>query len=71
MFTFLDFEGRLQLMMDTYSTQLGQVDKISHVKGQIDDTKAIMVENIDRLVQRGEQVELLVEQTNNLSMGMY
>ncbi len=34
------------------------------IKGNIDATKNIMLENLDKLLERGEKIELLVEKTN-------
>lgn len=42
------------------------VDAISQVHGQIDELKDIMVKNIENITNRGERLELLVNQTENL-----
>ena len=39
-------------------------DKLALIKGNIDATKNIMLENLDKLLERGEKIELLVEKTN-------
>lgn len=33
---------------------------------QVDEVKNIMVENIERVLERGEKIELLVDKTDNL-----
>lgn len=43
-----------------------EVDAISQVHGQIDELKDIMVKNIENITNRGERLELLVNQTENL-----
>ena len=34
--------------------------------GQVDEVKNIMVDNIERVLERGEKIELLVDKTDNL-----
>lgn len=41
-------------------------DAISRVNGEIDELKDIMVKNIENITNRGERLELLVNQTENL-----
>eukprot|EP00030_Apusomonadida_sp_AF-17_P000774 a176328_409.p1 GENE.a176328_409~~a176328_409.p1 ORF type:complete len:237 (-),score=97.20 a176328_409:78-749(-) len=42
-------------------------DKLASVQAQIADVKGIMVENIEKVLQRGERIELLVEKTDTLN----
>lgn len=42
-------------------------DRIQEVKGQVDELKGIMVQNIDQIADRGEKLELLVDKTEDLS----
>lgn len=42
-------------------------DNISRVKTQIDTVKEVMIENIDRILERGEKIELLVDKTEKLN----
>jgi len=42
-------------------------DKISKVKGEIEDAKTIMVKNIDKVLERGEKIEMLVSKTEDLN----
>jgi len=44
-----------------------EVDKIDKVQGQVDELKGIMVKNIDSLTSRGEQLELLLDKTEDLN----
>ena len=37
------------------------------VRGQLNEVKDIMVENIEKVLQRGEKIELLVDKTEALS----
>uniref|UniRef100_A0A182S9L1 Vesicle-associated membrane protein 7 n=1 Tax=Anopheles maculatus TaxID=74869 RepID=A0A182S9L1_9DIPT len=43
-----------------------QQTEISRVNGEIDELKDIMVKNIENITNRGERLELLVNQTENL-----
>eukprot|EP01104_Vermistella_antarctica_P012798 TRINITY_DN3772_c0_g1_i1.p1 TRINITY_DN3772_c0_g1~~TRINITY_DN3772_c0_g1_i1.p1 ORF type:complete len:220 (+),score=31.86 TRINITY_DN3772_c0_g1_i1:147-806(+) len=42
-------------------------DKIHEIRQQIDDTRDIMHENIDKLLERHEKIEMLVQKTETLS----
>ena len=42
-------------------------DKIKTLKVNIDKTRDIMVENIDKVLARGEKIEILVNKTNYMS----
>jgi len=48
-----------------------QIDTIGAVQGQIDDVKNVMVENIEKVLQRGEKIELLVDKTDRLNQQAY
>ena len=51
---------------DHYNTN-PSVDTIARVQAQIDEVKDVMIENIDRVLERGERIELLVDKTDRLS----
>ena len=40
---------------------------VLQVRGQLNEVKDIMVENIEKVLQRGEKIELLVDKTEALS----
>jgi len=61
-----EFARVLSTQMNFYSNDPA-ADKISEVKKNIDETKAVMVDNIERILERGERIELLVDRTENLS----
>merc|ERR1712072_1475548 len=46
---------------------MGEADAVSKVKGQIEDVKNVMVENIEKVLERGEKIELLVDKTDRLN----
>lgn len=60
-----EFSRILAQDMKHYS-ESREVDAISQVHGQIDELKDIMVKNIENITNRGERLELLVNQTENL-----
>ena len=58
------FSPVLKQKCEFYATN-GDADVISSVKSRIDATRDVMVENIDRILERGEKIELLVDKTEN------
>ena len=61
-----DFSRVLQRQMDFYSRDNG-VERMNRVRGEIDEVKAVMVENIEKVLERGEKIELLVDKSENLN----
>lgn len=51
--------------MDFFSNDKG-ADKINKVKGDIDEVKKTMVTNIEKVLERGEKIEMLVNKTDDL-----
>ncbi|KAK1413682.1 hypothetical protein QVD17_35458 [Tagetes erecta] len=43
-----------------------EIDKIAKVKAQVSEVKGVMMENIEKVLDRGEKIELLVDKTDNL-----
>jgi len=43
------------------------VDKLTDVQDKLEDTRKVLVENIDRILERGERLELLVDAASGLS----
>lgn len=61
------FNSKLKDMMTEYgSTQAGQNDAMKKAQREIDDVRGIMTENIDKLLERGERIDLLVDKTDRL-----
>ena len=52
-----EFSHILKKEMDYYNNN-PDVDAVSKVKGQIEDVKNVMVENIEKVLERGEKVRL-------------
>merc|ERR1711871_925646 len=52
--------------MEYYSND-PSADTLHKVRGQIDEVKDVMVQNIEKLIERGEKIEILVDKTKNLN----
>jgi vesicle-associated membrane protein 7 len=65
-----DFSRVLQNQMDFYSNNPG-ADRINRVRGEIDEVKSVMVHNIEKVLERGERIELLVDKTESLNQNAF
>lgn len=61
-----DFAPILERQMAFYNSDR-PADDLAKVKHQLDDVKNVMVENIEKVLQRGEKIELLVDKTDRLN----
>ncbi|KAL8162885.1 hypothetical protein V2J09_014374 [Rumex salicifolius] len=43
-----------------------EINKLAKVKAQVSEVKGVMMENIEKVLDRGEKIELLVDKTDNL-----
>eukprot|EP00850_Spirogloea_muscicola_P012899 SM000085S23249 [mRNA] locus=s85:183998:185686:- [translate_table: standard] len=43
-----------------------EMNKMSRIKAQVSEVKGIMMDNIEKVLDRGEKIELLVDKTENL-----
>ncbi|KAG2325407.1 hypothetical protein Bca52824_008135 [Brassica carinata] len=39
------------------------VDTLNRVRGEVSEIRSVMVENIEKMMERGDRIELLVEKT--------
>merc|ERR1719197_1239107 len=64
-----EFGPVIQQRMEFYNSDHADrtIDNIGAVKAQIDDVKNVMVQNIEKVLERGEKIELLVDKTDRLS----
>jgi len=64
-----DFKGSLAERMEYFNSDEADrsIDNIGTVKSQIDEVKDVMVQNIERVLERGEKIELLVDRSNELT----
>ena len=61
-----EFSRVLCKQMEHFSSS-GELDKIDKVKAEMDDVKNVMVDNIEKVLKRGEKIELRVDKTDNLN----
>jgi vesicle-associated membrane protein 7 len=59
-----DFGRTMQKQMAYYNSP--SADEISRINNKLDLTKTVMVENIEKILERGEKLELLVDKTDQL-----
>lgn len=60
-----EFSRVLHEQMDYFSSN-PNADTINRVKGEIAEVRAVMVENIDKVLERGDRIELLVDKTSTI-----
>jgi len=65
-----DFARVMKNLMDYYSAN-PNADKINKLKGEVDEVKSVMVSNIEKVLERGERIELLVDKTETLSSNAF
>jgi hypothetical protein len=58
--------ARLRYWMEYCETHPDELSKVAAVQKKVDEVKNIMVDNIERVLERGEKIELLVDKTDNL-----
>ena len=58
-------------MVSYGTTQAGKEDAIGNAQREIDDVKNIMTQNIERVLERGERIDLLVDKTDRLGAGAH
>ncbi|CAI0410632.1 unnamed protein product [Linum tenue] len=61
-----DFGPRLKEHMQYCIEHPEEISKLSKLKAQITEVKGIMMDNIEKVLDRGERIELLVDKTENL-----
>jgi len=59
-----DFQRVLQQQMDRFNST--KDDKVQRVREEISQVKDVMIKNIDKVLERGEKIELLVDRTEDL-----
>ena len=62
-----EFSKTLTDKMNFYNSN-PQSDKIRFVQGEIDQVKDVMIENIEKVLERGERIDILVDKTDNLNV---
>lgn len=64
-----EFSPVIERRMDFFNSDEADrtIDNIGHVKSQIDEVRDAMVQNIEKVLERGEKIELLVDKTDRLN----
>eukprot|EP00158_Paraphelidium_tribonemae_P009391 Partr_v1_DN28853_c1_g2_i2_m33267 putative Vesicle-associated membrane protein len=67
--------------MDVYSATLGdkmqfynsnpESDRLRYVQGEISQVRDVMVQNIEKVLERGERIDILVDKTDNLNQAAF
>ncbi|KAL8659379.1 MAG: hypothetical protein Q9226_000455 [Calogaya cf. arnoldii] len=67
-----DFNPHLkELMVKFGTTEGGKQDALGNVQRDIESVRGIMTENIERVLERGERIDLLVDKTDRLGVGAH
>ncbi|KAG0490922.1 hypothetical protein HPP92_007785 [Vanilla planifolia] len=61
-----DFGPKLKDHMQYCVDHPEEISKLAKVKAQVSEVKGVMMENIEKVLDRGEKIELLVDKTENL-----
>ncbi|CAA0808236.1 Vesicle-associated membrane protein 727 [Striga hermonthica] len=61
-----EFGPKLKEHMQYCMNHPEEMNKLSKLKAQITEVKGIMMDNIEKVLDRGEKIELLVDKTENL-----
>ncbi|EGR34479.1 synaptobrevin family protein, putative [Ichthyophthirius multifiliis] len=61
------FADIIKKLMNQYSSDL-ENDKISKLKNSVNEIKSIIVENVDKLIDRQNRIELLVRTTSQMNI---
>ncbi|CAN4114423.1 unnamed protein product [Withania somnifera] len=63
-----EFGPKLKEHMEYCMNHPDEMSKLSKLKAQITEVKGIMMDNIEKVLDRGEKIELLVDKTENLQL---
>lgn len=61
-----EFGPKLKEQMQYCMDHPEEVSKLAKVKAQVSEVKGVMMENIEKVLDRGEKIELLVDKTEDL-----
>ncbi|RWV85753.1 hypothetical protein GW17_00052430, partial [Ensete ventricosum] len=61
-----DVGCRLMEQMQYCEDHSDEISELAKVKAQVSEVKGVMMENIEKVLDRGEKIELLVDKTENL-----
>lgn len=60
-----EFSRVLSQQIDFYSND-PNADRINRIRGEMSQVRNVMIENIDKVLERGDRLELLVDKTANM-----
>eukprot|EP00920_Eleutheroschizon_duboscqi_P014143 GHVT01032993.1.p1 GENE.GHVT01032993.1~~GHVT01032993.1.p1 ORF type:complete len:220 (-),score=38.98 GHVT01032993.1:919-1578(-) len=60
-----DFQHEIKWLLNAFNES--PPDSCGRIKSQIDDIQSVMVDSIDKIVQRGERIDLLVNRAERLN----
>ncbi|CAN0888111.1 Vesicle-associated membrane protein 713 [Linum grandiflorum] len=60
-----EFSRVLNQQMDYFSSD-PNADRMNRLKGEMNQVRNVMIENIDKVLERGDRLELLVDKTANM-----
>ncbi|KAL7116041.1 hypothetical protein ACP275_04G218100 [Erythranthe tilingii] len=60
-----EFSRVLHQQMEFFSSN-PNADTLNRVRGEVSEVRTIMVDNIDKILERGERIELLVDKTSTM-----
>ncbi|GFZ10682.1 vesicle-associated membrane protein 726 [Actinidia rufa] len=61
-----EFGSKLKEHMQYCVDHPEEISKLAKVKAQVSEVKGVMMENIEKVLDRGEKIEVLVDKTENL-----
>ncbi|KAL1330250.1 hypothetical protein HN51_047426 [Arachis hypogaea] len=61
-----EFGPKLKQQMQYCVDHPEEINKLAKVKAQVAEVKGVMMENIEKVLDRGEKIEMLVDKTDNL-----
>jgi vesicle-associated membrane protein 72 len=61
-----EFGSKLKEHMQFCVEHPEEMNKLSKIKAQVSEVKGIMMDNIEKVLDRGEKIEVLVDKTDNL-----
>ncbi|KAM7261329.1 hypothetical protein ACFE04_008696 [Oxalis oulophora] len=61
-----EFGSKLKDQMQYCVDHPEEINKLAKVKAQVSEVKGVMMENIEKVLDRGEKIELLVDKTEDL-----
>ncbi|KAG6787908.1 hypothetical protein POTOM_003955 [Populus tomentosa] len=61
-----EFGSKLKGHMQYCVDHPEEISKLAKVKAQVSEVKGVMMENIEKVLDRGDKIELLVDKTENL-----